>query len=173
MRRQTLGNKIFRFEEAPLTAAVSLQEVVSGMDLQSDVSHAFLNQVTGEVIIINDEEIDMAEGSALVDDAPEWQQDVLRKTIEVLNSDDYIRLPSQFEIHEYHIMEDFCYSIQDTHLQDELLQAIRGSGAFRRFKNTIQRRGIEDRWYAFRQQAFEEIAIDWLDVHGIAYTRDA
>ncbi len=155
-----------------MTAIVSLQEVVSGMELQSDVSHAFLNKATGRVVTINDEEIAMAEDGAPPYELPEWQQEVLQLTIEVLNSDDYVRLPDQFEIYEYHIMEDFCYSVQTVRIQDELLYAIHGKGAFRHFKNAIHRHHIEGSWYAYRQQAFEKIAIFWLEKHGIAYTME-
>jgi hypothetical protein len=52
-----------------------------------------------------------------------------------------------------------------------LVYQIRGSGAFRRFKDAIRRHGIEDEWYQFRDQALEEIAIEWLESNGIAYTK--
>jgi hypothetical protein len=58
-------------------------------------------------------------------------------------------------------------------ISTELLGKIHGSGDFRRFKDTIYRRGIEDQWFPFRQKAFEEIAIDWLEENGIAYSRQA
>jgi len=31
--------------------------------------------------------------------------------------------------------------------------------------------GIEEDWYSFRQEAFEKIAIDWLEDNKIPYTR--
>jgi hypothetical protein len=39
---------------------------------------------------------------------PEWGQEAIQVAGEVLGSDDYISLPSQFDIHEYKIMEEFC-----------------------------------------------------------------
>jgi len=86
-----------------------------------------------------------------------------------LKSEDYIALPTKFDIHEYEIMKRFCLSIEDDMLRDDLLDAIQGSGAFRRFKNMIYRRGIQDAWYSYRRAALEEIAIEWLTEHGIAY----
>jgi hypothetical protein len=69
-------------------------------------------------------------------------------------------------------MERFCSSIENERLSNELLNQIRGSGAFRRFKDTIHRHGIADDWYRFRQAALEEIAIEWLEAHDIPYTRE-
>jgi hypothetical protein len=83
---------------------------------------------------------------------------------EVIDSDDYLPLPSKFDIHEYHIMEDFCYSVEDNKIRD--------SGAFRRFKDAIQVNGIEEDWYSFRQEALEKITIDWLEDNKVSYTKD-
>ncbi len=45
------------------------------------------------------------------------------------------------------------------------------SDTFRRFKDTLLRHGIADDWYAYRQRAFEEIAVAWLEENGVAYVR--
>ncbi|MCC6568509.1 MAG: hypothetical protein IT315_04670, partial [Anaerolineales bacterium] len=52
------------------------------------------------------------------------------------------------------------------------LGKIRGSGAFRRFKDTIYRYRIEEDWFRFRDEAYKEIAVSWLKSHGFAYTND-
>ncbi len=70
-------------------------------------------------------------------------------------------------------MERFCCSLEDQKLSDELLYEMRGSGAFRRFKDAIHRHGIADDWYRFRQVALEEIAIEWLEANNIPYTRES
>ncbi len=86
--------------------------------------------------------------------------------------DDYLKLPSKFDIDEYEIMERFCLSISDEKISDVLLGKIRGSGAFRRFKDTIYRYRIEEDWFRFRDEAYKEIAVSWLESHGFAYTND-
>ena len=48
-----------------------------------------------------------------IEDLPDWQQEMLPKVKEVLNSEDFIPLPSPYEIHEYVIMEDFCHTVED------------------------------------------------------------
>ena len=57
-------------------------------------------------------------------------------------------------------------------MSDELQAAVHGRGAFRRFKDAVHRLGIADEWYRFREVALEEIAIEFLEAHGIAYHRE-
>lgn len=87
-------------------------------------------------------------------------------------SDDFLALPDKFEIHEYSIMERFCLSISDEGLQDELLHAIRGRGAFHHFKNAVHRNEIHDDWYRFRDETIKMIAIDFLESEAIAWLDD-
>jgi hypothetical protein len=54
-------------------------------------------------------------------------------------------------------MERFSNSQVRATSRDELLDAIHGAGAFRRFRSAIRRLGIEDDWFRFRQSEFEEI----------------
>jgi hypothetical protein len=53
-----------------------------------------------------------------------------------------------------------------------LLRLIKGSGAFRRFKNAIHSMGVEKDWYQFRRTELEKLAIEWLEQEGLAYTRE-
>ena len=151
---------------------VSIKDVVNEMDVLSDEYSAFLNRYTGELVTLSNEEISAAEEDDNIDEYPEWQQDMILKAKEVSNSDDYLPLPNKFEIYEYHIMEKFCHTIEDDEIRGNLLDKIRGRGAFSRFKNAIQINGIEEEWYRFRQEELEKIAIDWLEANQISYTKD-
>lgn len=53
----------------------------------------------------------------------------------------YLRLSAKFEIHEYYIMEEFMWTLKGEKA-DKLECAIRGRGAFRRFRNMIHRMRI-------------------------------
>ena len=154
-----------------MTGVVSLRDVVNEMDVMSDESHAYLNKETGELVTVTDEEINAIENEDDWGEYPEWQRAALATVKKVLNTSDYLLLPSKSDIHEYAIMEQFCHSVEDPKLSDELSFQIRGSGAFRRFKDAIHRYSIEDDWYRFRDQALEEIAIEWLESNGTAFTR--
>ena len=92
---------------------VSIKDVVNETDVLNDEHSAFLNRHTGELVTLSIEELSAAEEDDNIDEYPEWQQDMIIKAKEVINSDDYLPLPSKFDIHEYNIMEAFCCSVVD------------------------------------------------------------
>ena len=156
-----------------MSAVISLKEFIGEMETLGEEMMVFLNRQTGEFVAVTDELQGLVEqedeGEEI--DAPEWEMELLPKVREVMDSDDWLMLPSKFDIHEYAIMEDFCRSVADEMLRADLLDAIRGSGAFGRFKSIAQRHGLIDDWYRFRDQAFEQIAIDWLKANEIPYKK--
>ena len=156
-----------------MAVMVSLRDVIDEMELSTDEATGYINRKTGEIITLTDEVVALAEDPDAAADAPQWQKDLLPKAREVLASEDFIPLPSKFEIHEWAIMERFAQSLTDAAVSDELDAALHGRGAFRRFKDAVQRLGIADEWYRFRETALEEIAIEFLEAHGIAYQRES
>ncbi len=61
-----------------MTVQVKLQNILEGLELQSDERFSSLNTATGEVVSITDEELQAAEEDAPLEDFPEWQHDALR-----------------------------------------------------------------------------------------------
>jgi hypothetical protein len=149
---------------------VKLQDILEGMDFQSDEQSSFLNLTTGEVVSIIDEELRAAENNAPLEDFPEWQHDAIRIAREIVETEHYLPLPDRFEIHEYQIMERFCLSVDDDDLRDDLCDAIRGRGAFRRFKDRVQAYRMAQEWYRYRDAALREIAVAWCEAHDLQYT---
>jgi hypothetical protein len=149
---------------------VKLESILEGMESQSDESSTFLDRRTGEVVLISDEELRAAEDDDPIEDFPEWEQDLVKIAKEIVaETGDYIPLPSKFDIHEYSIMENFCLSINDAEIRDTLYGLIKGSGAFRRFKDAVYQFGIENEWFNYRNDAFKQIAIDWCNENGIEF----
>ncbi len=155
-----------------MTLPVKLKDVVDALDEANDEMSHYLDKRSGEIFLITDEEMSAAEEDEPFSDYPEWQQESLLKAREILESDQFVQLPSQFDIHEYSIMERFAYEYEDRRTSAELLRSIKGAGAFRRFKDTLFDLGIQDSWYEFRRKEFEQIAIEWLEAEKIPYTRD-
>lgn len=153
-----------------MAVTVKLNDIIEGMEFQTDDGSSHLNTVTGEVVYLSDEEIRAAEDETPLDPFPDWQHEAIRLGKEFLESDAYLELPTQFDIHEYRIMERFCLSVDDDERRDNLCNAIRGRGAFRRFKDRIHEYGIADDWYTYRDDALRRIAIDWCEANGILYT---
>ena len=67
------------------------------------------------------------------------------------------------------MMERFCLSVQNDRDRKFLLIAIKGSGAFRRFKDMIRELDIEDDWYRFMNAEYKVKAIEWCNENGISY----
>jgi len=148
---------------------VKLSDVIDEMSLSSDEASTYLNRVTGEMVLVTREEAQVAEDPEDWDLLPGWQQEVMPKIKEALESKDYLKLPGKYEIHEWSIMEEFAHSLDDEEASDELLTALHGRGAFRYFKDTVRRLGILQDWYRFRDEAFKEIARDWLQANDIPF----
>ena len=147
-----------------------LKSIVDELEILTDEARAYLNPQTGHVITIANEYANLFEVDELdPEEFTGWEQEAAEEARKVLESEDYLLLPSKYEIHEYHIMKDFCLSVDDDRLQEELLNAIHGRGAFRRFKDTAYRHGIEKDWFRFKTEAIQERVTDWLDAEGIAY----
>lgn len=152
--------------------SASLREIIGALELQNPECTAYFNKRTGQVLLISNEELAIAEQGYDRADYPEWQQESICTAEDVLeNPADYLTLPDRFEINEYGMMEDFCYALEDQTLANKLLQQIKGQGAFRRFKDAIHLLEIEEQWYRFRDQHIEKIAIAWLQRHNITFQR--
>lgn len=154
-----------------MTVSVSLHAVADAFEETHPEVHHYLDLRTGEILLFSTEEISAAEEDADLEKFPDWQRETIRQAGELLDSEQYLELPDQYEIHEYDIMERFCYTVKSDALTEQLLYEIRGSGAFRRFKNAVHYHGIADDWYAFRRNAFEEKAAAWLEANDIPFTR--
>jgi hypothetical protein len=154
----------------PRTLHVKLTDIIEGLEFQSDERFAYLNTLTGEVVSVITEELQAAEEGHPLEDFPDWQHDALRIARDIVETEHYLPLPDRFAINEYHIMELFCLSVDDDDMRDDLCDAIRGRGAFRRFKDSIHAYGIAEAWYRYRDAALREIALAWCEEHGMRYT---
>lgn len=152
-----------------MAVVVNLKDIIDGMDFQGDETTSYLNKRTGEVVTVTDEEFRAAEDGEPMDDFPDWQHEAIRIAGEVLATEDYMALPSKFDIHEYAIMERFCLSIDDERIQETMYGYIKGKGAFRRFKDNINRYGIAEEWYKYRDGTIRQMAIDWCEENGVKF----
>ncbi len=153
---------------------VKLEEIINALEIQNDTSMAFFNKITGEVRVIDEEEYRAAEEDKDLMGYPAWQRDVIKIAKDLIdNEDNYIYLPSKYDINEYEIMQNFCLSITDQRISYELYYSIKGGGAFRRFKDMIKRLRIEDDWYQYKDEAIKQIAVDWCNENGIIFTIDS
>jgi hypothetical protein len=153
-----------------MATVISLREVIEAMEIQGDDCLSYLDPDTGEIVSVTEEERRLAEETEeSLEEVPEWQRQILPRIRAVLESDRCVKLPTRFDIHEWSIMDEFAGAQDSERIRQELLDAIHGAGAFRMFRSTIRRLGIEQRWYQFRDEALAEIARNWLEEHKLLY----
>lgn len=146
---------------------VSLKEVVEALEMVDAEVDCHLNPETGEIFSMGPDDRGLAEHEGDGSDLPAWQREDLPRVREIYETDRWKKLPTKHDIHEWSIMERFCR--RQGEASGALLDAIHGAGAFRMFKSTIRRLKLEDEWHRFREAAFEQIARDWLESHGIPH----
>jgi hypothetical protein len=174
-------DEVFDLENKRMPLSVKLADFVEQLSIVSDDIAVYLNKRTGEFVTLSTDDVlgfedendfadaeDPAEPDSL-EDEPEWLKEEHRIRREVLNSDDYLALPDQFDIHDWQIMKDFCGSVKDARLREQLLGLIRGRGAFGRFNASIKSLGIEQAWLQFHDRALEQIAVEWLEQNEIPF----
>ena len=154
-----------------MATKVSLSQVVEALEVASDEMSWFVSKHTGQVVMVSHETMRLAESDSN-EELPDWQEEEVRTARDVLESTDWLGLPSKFDVHEWEIMNRFGQSLSVPAQQEEIMDAIHGSGAFRQFKSTIRRLRLEDAWFLFKNSVLEDMARSWLDDHGFEINDD-
>ncbi len=132
---------------------VKLTDIIDAIETMDRYSEYFLNKPTGEI---------------------EWVSDMAMTTTEKeeisdrLDEDGFYRLPTSFDVRDYDIMEDFVYTLSGT-ARDKLESAIRGRGAFGRFRDRIRQLGLEQEWYDYQAAEYKKLAARWCEDNDIEY----
>jgi hypothetical protein len=124
--------------------------------------------------MIDEEIVIMSERDDSEYDRQDWELEL----IEVVRAIDrgskrYEPLPTKSDIDEWDIMRRFCDNVEDDRLSKHLLDTIRGRGAFRRFKDELDRNGMLDRWFDFKYEALRGQAVAWCIENDIPFTQPA
>lgn len=162
--RGGFGKKILLKEVSdpidPNRPTVKLSLVMEAIELADDNSTAYYDLEKQELIWYTED--------------CGYQQDeddeVIEEMIEEGWRTRFFKLPDKFDINEYHFMEDFIYDeIPAGAIRDQFESAIRGRGAFRRFRNLAERLGVIDEWYDYKEKAQKKLAIDWCEENGFNF----
>jgi hypothetical protein len=157
------------FEAMP--ASVRLRDILDALEVQFDEYSSFLDLETGQVETVSNALLHDAEESG-DDEEPvlsSWQKQEWETVKQIVSTNRFVKLPTKFEVHEWAIMQEFAHSVDSQAIRKQLLNAIHGAGAFRMFKETLRRHGIESSWFAFRSDALRQIATDWCQKQHITW----
>ena len=168
---------------------VDMDELDTALNWGMSEWDSYLDLETGKVVGVNDEtrwlleelikEIYDEEGNQLTsleellrrrDDIQDWQKELLLEADRVDREYGrrYISVEPDDSYQDYNDMDHFIATLDDDQLQDRLWRAIRGRGAFRRFKDLVARHpDVEEQWYAYTDARARERLLRWLDAHDI------
>ena len=138
---------------------IPLKQVIQAIEEANKVFTSFWDTKTGKTVYLADPLMtDMTEEdkalAIAIEDTPER----------------FLRFPTKYEIHQYRMMEAFIDRLSPRKTQEELAYAIRGKGAFRRFKQSVRYHGLGQRWYDYLAETYRELAIRWCAEEGLEYT---
>ena len=133
---------------------IDLAELCSAMEDSSYEHIYYLDLETGKLLLISD---------YMDDDETEKLKDKIDESF-----DRYEPLPKAESYEGYEDMEDFIGTVKDKHLVELLCVAINGKGAFRRFKDLLERYQEErERWFSFKDSKLKQRALEWLEDIGV------
>ena len=139
-------NQTLKFRKKVIViVTVFVEDIATAFDEHFSDWQQFLNTKTGEIVILSND--------GVLDTDKELAE-------EIDSTDDYIRLPGQYELHEYRIMENFADTVTNEKMASKLWRALNGKKPFRHFKDTIYYLGIAQDYYKFRFKAYLDIAGD-------------
>ena len=131
---------------------VTLSKIIEGLEMVDDIVDCYYNPEKDEIFLSN------------IGEYGDLTEDEIDELFE-----ESIILPTQYEINEYQMMEDFIETIDNTEIKNNLQRLIQGKGAFRRFKDYCFEMDIIQDWYDFRDKKYKEIAIDWCKQNELEY----
>ena len=133
---------------------INLDLIVEALEMTDDETNFFFDRKENDTVMLSPYSDDYKEVSDMIDEDED---------------DRFIRLPNQHEINEYGMMEEFVSGVQNDNQRAALEIAISGRGAFRRFKDTVIRFGIEKKWYAFRDREYLRVSREWCEENDVEY----
>lgn len=163
-------------KETPRSKPAKLSDLIFSLEMDSEEHAVYFDRETGQIVsiesqILSSVEENDEEGLADLADWQEAELDIARAVVE----DDGTRFipgPDKFDFNEYRHMERFIHSQDDAKVAGELWRAIKGPGAFRYFKDTLHRHGIQDQWYKYRDGAMKRFVIEWAEANNVPYKDD-
>ncbi|MFI3161624.1 UPF0158 family protein [Streptococcus suis] len=136
--------------------AVWFQDVVDALQMLSQGDRYYYDSHLDELVYLSVGETGLESREGLEE---EIEEDVMGR---------FVRLPTYYDFNPYAFMERYVYHLPDGDLSDRLSRTIRGRGAFRRFKNELERCDRLEEWYAFETQCYKELVLEWCQENKIA-----
>jgi hypothetical protein len=153
-----------------------LSDLIETLEFDSPMHITYFDRQTGRVVSVDRDVMSGVEegDEEQLQGLPDWQKEEVEIARAVCddNGERFISAPDKFDFHEYRHMEQFIETIEDVEAAEDLWRAIKGKGAFRRFKDAADRLGLLDRWFQYRDEAMKEFVITWAEANNVPFEND-
>lgn len=142
---------------------VELNDVIEAIEFEGELLTHFYNKKTGVIMYVEDSSTATykAEDIERINDFEEWEQELIKSLYDLKeNPNNYIQLPDQNQLDEYKMMVEFCKTIDDIEIKNNL----------RELKEEIEIKGHLSDWYDYREELEYNIAKNWCEKNNIEYT---
>lgn len=173
---------------------IDMQELVDAYDFRddSDTLTYWFDLETGDVVLVHEEARSMLEDIYRKYADPDtgeldwqvvlpqlnvqgWEQDTILVANRIEQGLDtrFIAIPDVHTFDGYKDMVRFIGTVSNQRLQERLDWAIRGKGAFRRFKDVLyDYPDWRERWFQFRDERMYKRVLYWLETIGVEPMED-
>ena len=155
---------------------IKLSELVEAVEFESEAHVTRLDLQNGCLVRVESSLISALEegDEESLSDVPDWQKEELEiaRAIVADAGERFVEAPEKFEFHEYRQMERFIGTVEDAGAGEQLLRAIKGKGAFRYFKDTVNRLGLREQWFQYRDEALKKFVVEWAEANNVPYEDD-
>lgn len=144
------------------------------MSLQGMESYYIYDPVDNRFLMVSDLYVLDLDDPEVFQKNAEWAIEAAKEQHHAREIEDRcIPTPSDFDIHEYRIMQSFSEDYPEPSKSKRLCDSLRGRGAFRRFKDLTFQLGIQEEWYRYLEAAHRRIAIEWCEEHDLEWEESA
>ena len=158
-----------------MNTKAKLSDLIEALEFDLPEHYTRYDRETGRLVTVEESVLrDVEDGDVeALATLAEWQKGEIEIARAILadTGDRFIDPPDKFEFHEYREMERFIDTVEGA-AAEQLWRAIKGKGAFRYFKDTLHRLGLQDQWYRYRDLAMKEFVMAWAKQNGVPYTDD-
>ena len=148
---------------------VDLSDVIECIEFEGELLQHYYNKNTGVIMYIEDSSTATYKADDIhnLDNFEEWEKELILSLHDFReNPNDYIQLPSHEDINESGMMIEFCNNIEDIELRDKILNS---KDSFRELRQSIEKEGLINEWYDYREDAERNLAIKWCNDNNIEY----
>ncbi len=129
---------------------IRIDDLMQGMQSNAYDAQFYFDTVTGQTVFTSD----------YID-----EDEKLNELLET-EEERFVAIESVSSHEGWRMMDDFAETVGDGRIREQLLRAINGKGAFRRFKDILlEYPDVRQQWFIYEEKQYMKIAQKWAKIH--------